>query len=441
MKAHLPRLALYSLLLVVLIAVNSCALHPRGEKQERELAQRSYEKREPAPLAPDASLKEILEYAYLANADLERLYWEWIAALEAVPQEASPGTNLAISVESMFEEGKTSLRQTTFGIGNDPMSNIPWPGKLSTAGRRALEMARAAGARFQDGKLELRTRVLKAYYDYALLAEAIRLKESEISLLNTTADVIAARVRTGAASSLEVLMAENERDLAINELENLRSKVPGQVATINALISREPRAPLILPKELPQAREIPYTDAEILAFLAERNPELAGLAHESKANEEAVKMMRQQYVPDLGLSISGDLEGMTRSIMAMVTAPIIRREAIQASIRQAQAELDASRAMRRQAENDLKAEAVLMLYDMRNAERQVALFEGTLIPRVTQMVETSRTSYSAGQASITDLLETQRMLLGLKRMSAGMRMERENLLAEIEGLAALTPQP
>jgi outer membrane protein TolC len=351
----------------VLLSLASCALHPRGEREERDLARAAYPKPQPAPLAADATLEQILDYAYATNADLERLYWDWVAAIEAIPQEASPMTNLAISVESMFEEGKTSLKQTTLGVGNDPMGNIPWPGKLSTAGRRALEMARAAGFRFQAGKLELRAKVLSAYYDYALLAESIRLKQSEVSLLGMAADGMAARVRTGGATSGELLAAQNARDLTASELMSLNSKIPGDEATLNALLSREPTTAIDLPGELPPARELPYTDAEVLAFLAERNPELAALAREAKANEQAVSLMRQQYIPDLGLTLSGDLGGMTRSIMAMLTVPIVRHEAIEASIRQAQAELAASRAMRRQTESDLRASAVLMLYDLRAA--------------------------------------------------------------------------
>jgi outer membrane protein TolC len=426
-------------LLLAVLATTSCALHPRGEREERERAHLAYQKHEPAALAADASIKDILEYAYAANADLEKLYWDWIVALEAIPQEASPGTNLAISFESMFEEGKTSLRQTTLGVGNDPMGNLPWPGKLTTAGRRSLEMARAAGRRFDGGKLALRTRVLAAYYDFALLGESIRIKETEVSILEIASETAGAGLRTGTASSEEVLRTRTDRDLAANEVETLKSRVSGQVAAINALLGRDSYAPLTLPKDLPAPRDLPYTDAQIMALLAERNPELAALANEAKGKEEAVKLMRQQYIPDLGLTLAGDLDGMAKSIMAMITAPIVRREAIQASIRQAQADLEASRAMRRQAESDLQAEAVLMLYDMRDAERQVTLLEGSIIPRLEEMVQISRTGYRAGKTPISELLDNERMLLETRLMAAQMRIEREKLLAQIEALAAFEP--
>jgi cobalt-zinc-cadmium efflux system outer membrane protein len=449
-----PRRATLLPLLVVALAGVSCAIHPHGEQAERELAGRAYGEPgsaggpgagtrteeawavvEPSPLAPDASLGAILEYAYAASPKLRGLYWEWVAAIEAIPQEASPGTNLSISLESMFEDGKTSLARTTLGIGNDPMSSIPWPGKLSTAGKRAVEMARAAGRRFEGGKLEVRTRVLGAYYDYALVAESMRLKEVEVALLETVVETARARVRAGASSAADMLGAFTERDLAASELETLRSQAPGRRAELNALLGRDPEAPIDPPAALPQPRELPYSDAEILALVAERNPEIAALAHESRANREAVKMARQQYIPDLGLTLKGDLEGLAQSIMGMLTAPVVRHEAIAASIRQARAELEASEALRREAAGDIKASAILALYDLRDTERQVKLFEGTVVPRLEETVALARADYVAGRAAIPDLVEIQRMLLDARLTVATMRMERERLLARIEQLA------
>jgi outer membrane protein TolC len=212
------------------------------------------------------------------------------------------------------------------------------------------------------------------------------------------------------------------------------------MATLNALLGRDPFAALELPGEIPPQRGLSYSDAEILALLAEDNPELEALAQESEAGKDAVSLMRRQYIPDLGLTLSGDLGGMGKSVMAMLTTPVLRSQAIQASIRQARAELEARRALRRQVESDLKAQTVLMLYDLRNAEREAQLLGGTVIPRLEQAVETSRASYVTGRSSLGDLIEAQRMLLDSRRMLAELRIEREKLLVEIEKLAGMEPE-
>lgn len=431
------RLATLGVLILLLLA--GCAFHPRGESAERDRALKAYTKTTPAALAPDASLEEILHYAYLANAGLEARYWEWRSAIEQIPQDASMPATPAISLESMFMDGSTSLSQTTLGLGNDPMTNIPWPGKVTGAGRRALELARAAGFRFEGAKLELRTNLLSSYYDYAALAESIRLEEANVSLLRGSADNADERIRAGAGSSLESLKARNEVDLGLNNLEDSRSKVPGRLAALNAILGREPSSPLDLPNALPAARELPYDDAEILAFLAERNPELAALAHEAKAGEENISLMRQQYIPDLGLTLSGDLAGTAKSIMAMLTTPFVRFDAIRASIAQARAELEASRAVRAQVERDLKARAILTLYDLRNDERQIALYGQSIIPRMDEAVRITGAAYATGQAGLMDILESRRMLVEARLMYAEMRIEREKLLLEIEEISGAAP--
>ena len=433
------RLILAGLGILVLLLFPGCAFHPHGESAERDRAMNAYAKTPPPALAPDAPLEEILRYAYFTNAGLEASYWEWRAAIEQIPQDASMPTVPAVSLESMFMDGSTSLSSTTLGLQNDPMTNIPWPGKVTAAGRRALELARAAGSRFDAAKLALRTNLLSSYYDYALLAESIRLEEANASLLRGAADNADARIRAGAGSSLEALKARNDVDLALNNLVSLRSNVPGRLAALNAILGREPSAPLDLPKALPAARELSYSDAEILAFLAERNPELAALAHEAKAGEETVSLMRRQYIPDLSLTLSGDLAGTAKSIMAMLTAPFVRFDAIRASIAQARAELEASRAMRAQMERDLKARALLALYDLRNDERQIALYEQSIIPRMDEAVQITGASYSNGRAGLMDILESRRMLVEARLMYAGMRIEREKMLLEIEEISGGAP--
>jgi len=125
--------------------------------------------------------------------------------------------------------------------------------------------------------------------------------------------------------------------------------------------------------------------------------------------------------------------------MAMLTVPILRRDAIEASIRQAEAELEASRAARRQAEVTTATQAVFTLYDLRNAERLATLFEESVIPRLEQTVELTRADYVAGRIALTDVLALQRAVIEARLMLATMQVEREKLLLEIERLAALEP--
>src|SRR6516162_8630319 len=133
------RLFLYGLLAAGVGIFSGCALRPSGEDEERDRASKEgkayEEKSEPPALSEKAGPDEYLAHAFLANAALETRYWEWRAALERIPQDSS-FPNVAVSFSYMFSpEQMKAWDRTTPGVSNDPMSNIPFPTKLATAGR------------------------------------------------------------------------------------------------------------------------------------------------------------------------------------------------------------------------------------------------------------------------------------------------------------------
>jgi outer membrane protein TolC len=427
---------------VLAMVVAGCTSHPAGERAERAAASdagRAFA--EPAPPLPEnPTVDDLVRRALLANADLERAYWEWRSAIEQIPQDGTQPTNLVLFAGVPITRGSTSFDRTTVTLANDPMADILWPSKPATAARRALEMARAAGLRFQKTRLELRGNVLGAYDDYALTAELIRLEEENAQLLRTTATTAEARNRAGAGQQ-DLLKARNELDLSLNDLAKLRSQLPAQRAALNALLDRPAAAPLAVPATLPTTRPIETSDERLLARAAARNPELAALARDVAGKQEGLQLARLHYLPDFSLSASSDLAGVSQSLMGMVTVPLLRHEAIDAAVRQAEATLRAADAMRRQAGNDLAAVVVADLATIRDADRQLALYERTVLPRARQMVTLSRSAYEAGQASLLDLLDSQRSLISIRRLVANVRVTREKRLADLEarGVEATIP--
>ena len=119
---------------------------------------------------------------------------------------------------------------------------------------------------FRKAQFDLRNKVLSAYYDYALNAELIRLEQANAELLQTMAMVVDARNRAGAAGQQDLLKARNELDLSRNDIANMQSQLPAQRAALNALLGREPDAPLPPPDELPPQRPMSYSDAQLWSW-------------------------------------------------------------------------------------------------------------------------------------------------------------------------------
>jgi len=422
---------------------SGCALRPSGERAERQRAEeagRPYGgKRQPPALPERPAPDDYVRVALAANADLETRYWEWRAALERVPQDSSL-PNVAVTLSYLYDypfslENLKPWNRTTIGVLNDPMTNIPFPTKLLAAGRRALEDARAAGLRFEAARFQLQGRVRAAVYDWALLAESIRLEEEDVALIRMMVGEATERLRSGSLPVQGLLEAQNRLDFAVNALERRRSRVPPARERLNALLGRETGTPLPLPFELPAARPLPLSDLELLGLASERSPELAALQRDVAGREEALGLARQMFLPDLGLSWSA-VGSISRTVGGMLVLPT-RLEAIRAGIDQAQAELARARAARAQYERDLRASFVLNLAVLRDAERAIRLFQKGVLPRTEQMARLARASYAVARGSLSEALESARGPIEVRLTLAELRMERERALAALETWAAV----
>lgn len=434
MKMHGDHLCKLGLVLLLALALDACAIHPEGEREERDRAAelgRAFESDEaPPPLPENPSVEDYLQAAFLTSADLRVSYWEWRAALERIPQEASP-PNPVLNFSYLFNsDNLKSWDRTTLGIANDPMQNLELPSKLGIAGRKALEEARAAGLRFEAAKFRLQAEVLSNYYDLAVHGEWFRIQAERIALAEIVAGETGARVQSGSVPQTDLVRAETDLDLARNELANMHAQMPPLVAKMNALLGREPDATLTLPSEFPAPRPLPATDNDILRLAAERSPELAALEREIGARKEALELAKAARIPDFGLSFNFT-GSVSQTLGGMLVLPL-RREAIQGGIDEAQALLRAAEAARLQYQRDLAASFVLDLYVLRNAERQIELFEKTILPRARQSVDLAQAAWASGRGGQSGTVETRRMVLDGQLALLQLKSEREKALTAIE---------
>jgi cobalt-zinc-cadmium efflux system outer membrane protein len=430
-------------LAVAVLFLAGCTVHPAGESDERRAAdaagaayEKLFEDRIAVKLSDAPTADDLVRYAWITNADVEASYWQWRAAIEQIPIDGTQASNLTISLGTTLDHGAFDLDRTVATAANDPMADLMLPNKLSVAARRALENARAAGRRFRKAQFELRAKLMGAYDDFALNAELIRLAESNVRLFQTTVEVTAARSQSGMAGQVDVLKAQNDLELARNDLENMRSQLPVERAAINALLNRDASAALAAPNALPATRPVEASDADLLAQAARNNPELTALADEIRARREDIELAKLQYEPDFDLAASTDLKGITQELLGTITLPMVRGEALEAGVRQAEANLKAAEAMRRQAGSDLSARLVDDIATLRDADRQLSLLRQTVLPRARQIVDLSRSAYQTGNFSFLDLLDSQRSLIDLQRLAANLDVIRDKRLVDIETIEA-----
>ncbi|MFL9500393.1 MULTISPECIES: TolC family protein [Rhodopseudomonas] len=434
---------LAALFTTVVLAFGGCTLLPNGTSEEEANLNSVAPAYEPPvadrqlPLVPaPARWRDVLRRAFFANGELESAYFEWKAAFARIDQAATwPNSNVAVNFSYMFSAEKLKAwDRTTVGVGFDPSMNLSLPIKVQTAAEVALESARQAGEKLRATKFELQRKVISAYLDLALSEEKFRVQRDNLTLLKLVNDSAAARAQSGGALQ-DLLKVQIESQMAENELANLAAEAKSIRGSLNGMLARDANAPLRLPSTLPSQRTVAVDDAQLLAAAVEQNPELAGLARQVAGRKDAIELARLAYLPDF--VPSGTVTGNVSQVVSSMVMLPTKLPAIRGAIREAEAMMRSSEAMLRQTTRDRAASFVANLYLMRNAERQIALYRQRIVPAAQQLVNASRSDYTAGTAAFSDLIDSQRILIAARLAAAQVRIEREKRLAEIEALAGV----
>src|SRR5581483_2420914 len=401
------------------------------ERAKIDAVSGSYEPRagnhELPELPAEASWRDTLSRALLANGELESAYFEWQAALARIDQAAvGPNCNVALTFGYMFSpENVKEWNRTSLGVGFDPSMNLTLPVEARAAGKVALDAAREAGEKFRATKFEVQRKALSAYFELAFTEEFIRIEQDNLALLRLLVDSANTRAQTGGPLQ-DLLKAQIESRAAENELANTRASAASMHSMLNAILGRAADAPLTLPTAIPAPRPITADDAHLIAAGVAQNPQLAALAQQVAGRQDAIELARLAYLPDFSpsASITGNI---AQSIGTMLMLPS-SRPALRAAINEAQAMRGSSEAMLRQTRQDRAASFVANLYLLRNAERQSQLYRQQIIPAAQALVSSSRSAYAAGAVGFADLVDSERMLLTMRRMLAEVEMEREERL-------------
>jgi len=438
------------LVALVLAALQSCA--PPSERRARDTL-RQIEQGAFAPalrggaarpdlpkLAESSTLDDYLKYAALNNPGLRAAFERWRAALERVPQvTALPEPKLTFGY--FIRRVETRVGPQRFRLGLSQM--FPWFGKRDLRGSVALAEAQAAYEQLEAARLKLGYRVQDAYYELYYLARALAITKENVELLKYIESVARARYRVRRAEYADVIRAEVELGKHQDQYHTLDDMKAPMAARLNAALNRAPDAPVPLPKTIPHDT-LEADPKEILAWMRATNPELKALEAEIARQQAAVRLAKKNYYPDLTLGLSYIETGSARmptsdsgqdAVIAEVggTLPIWRRK-YRAAEREAAARLRSARESVSERHNALAAQVKLTLFKLRDAERKLHLYRDTLVPKAQASLKATQAAYRAGKATLTDLIDSERVLLAFRLEQERALANRAQRLAELEML-------
>ncbi|MFT7680233.1 MAG: cobalt-zinc-cadmium efflux system outer membrane protein [Planctomycetota bacterium] len=298
---------------------------------------------------------------------------------------------------------------------------LPWPGTLRAAGEAAEGMAAAAEGMALGSAASARRAVEHAWIERAQLSTELALQEQQVALLHTLEPVVLTRIRAGSGQQallrLEVELARSEETL--RRLRKAHLPLDAKLATALSMDELPSTPP---PLEAPTDLEL---DADALGqLLREHSPRLITLRAKVRAAQAKVRLADRKRKPMLGVgldylqvddSIAGNPSGSGDDPIALrlsMDLPVWRA-ADDAAERGAAHELRASHLEYEHAQRQLNADLAAILFRAENAESNRKLHRDVLLPRAEESLRLTLAAYRAGQASLTDLIDAERLQLAL----------------------------
>jgi len=269
------------------------------------------------------------------------------------------------------------------------------------------------------------------FYDYAYNGQAIEFTAQNLALLERLEPQVEERARTGGNLN-GLLRVRVEIGKLRDRLASLQEKRLQITARLAALLDLPVDETLPWPEWTPDAAisnaesDVLPDAASLVAAIDVNNPELLMLERKIASARARVVLAQLENRPDFTAGVTyiqvgdpvvnpttpdagRDPWGVTLAVNLPVwngRPSAARREAM-ALQRAGESELEDRR-------NQLRAEARVALSALGDAVRRVRLYENDLLPLARQAVENTITGYQGGNATLLDLIDSQRSQLGLE---------------------------
>ncbi len=294
---------------------------------------------------------------------------------------------------------------------------LPWPGKLSLAGRVAESEAKEVSAGLLSRTaLSIEARVRTAWYDLALARAIDRLiderRETARLLEETTRD----RYEAGLAVQQDVLRAQVERS-RIDELKaGQRAAITSRLAELNRLLGRSQDAAVETTEALPPVNAVPET-TEIIASALTRSPEAAAARQRIETGRLRVEIAKKNFLPDFvvsgGSMYRGSFEmGPMWQAGVSISLPIWVNKRQQNQLAEAQARVAEQAAQTDVVARELEVRTRERVAQLQTANDVATLYDARIVPLDQLSYESALASYQAGKVPLITVFDAVNALYG-----------------------------
>ena len=350
------------------------------------------------------------------------------AAVEAAQRRIEPARTLPDPSSSFTYQNEG--RSLSFGKAEGTFAGLmlsqplPWPGKLSLAGRVAESEAKEVSSGLLNRTaLSIEARVRTAWYDLGLARAIDRLIDERRQTARVLEDTTRNRYEAGLAVQQDVLRAQVER-MRLDELKaGQRALIAGRLAELNRLLARSQDAPLETSDVLPAVSPLPETSA-IIGRALSRSPEAAAARQAIETGRLRVEVAKKNFLPDFvvsgGSMYRGSFEmGPMWQVGVAVSLPIWVDKRQQNQLAEAQARVAEQTAQTDVVSRELEVRTRERIAQLQTANEVAALYETRIVPLDQLTYESALASYQSGKVPLITVLDAVNALYSDRANSLG----------------------
>ena len=397
-------------------------------------------------LTDRVAVQDLIGYAYLNNPSVREAREAWRETVEqyrittGYPDPEIKFTYFPEPIETRLgpQDWIASLNQ-----------KIPFPGKLSQAGKVIEAEARVAHIRLDRTVKEVMASVRRSFYELLYIRTAKRVVAENRRLLEHLRKVGETAYAKDRASLMDMVKAQSQLGqirydgILLAELEQT------EITRLNGILNRAPDAKI---GKLLEAEFQPVVfDLKGLYRLAEANQEDLRIARALVDRADARnELARFENLPDFNVGISYSSIGQPDipvqpkdsgrdafGFQVGVTIPLWF-DKNRGRVARAEAGIRKAKAAEEAAITDIRTRVHELFFRLDNARRLVTLYRDDLLPQAVNAMEIAETWYREGQASFSDFVETQAVYYNFQLALARASADYGKVLASLEQLVGQT---
>lgn len=365
-----------------------------------------------------ADLATLIAHLHAHHPALQATQSDTAAARERVmPATALPDPRLAIELmdvtNSMAPGRPTSLLPGQVGTTTwRAYQMLPYPGKRVLRGEIATAAADGVLADALQTRLDLEAALRRAHIAHFQAAQQAQVLNDSLTLNQQLEALALRRYTLGLASQQEVWQLQAESTaLRIQALDLAQVRAAAQ-ARLNALLARDPQAPLA------EAAALPPLPATVdLAELQQRarlqSPQLMRSQAALDAAQRNTALTGLERYPDFGVSVANNRPRAGRSswdVMLEVNIPL-QQASRRAREREAAHVESAAQSRLQDAELRLASALASAHAALQARHDQLRLVRHTLLPQTQASLASARAGYENGTVGLATVIEAQQRQL------------------------------